>query len=71
MSCKRYKNKNLGGPHCDGVDLNGIMKELRQETGDRRSSEDACAVRDRHGFIVAFEKQCAEVERAICHMYFY
>jgi hypothetical protein len=45
------------------------MKELRHETGDRRSADDAGAVLDRHGFIAAFEKLCAEVERAVCHMY--
>lgn len=37
------------------------MKELRHETGDRRSADDAGAVLDRHGFIAAFEKQCAQM----------
>eukprot|EP00193_Tetraselmis_chui_P012204 CAMPEP_0177777112 /NCGR_PEP_ID=MMETSP0491_2-20121128/15118_1 /TAXON_ID=63592 /ORGANISM="Tetraselmis chuii, Strain PLY429" /LENGTH=112 /DNA_ID=CAMNT_0019296039 /DNA_START=1 /DNA_END=337 /DNA_ORIENTATION=+ len=54
LSFRRYKNKSLGRPPCDGVDWKGIMKELRQETGDRRSAEDASAVPDRHGFIAAF-----------------
>jgi hypothetical protein len=58
LNCRRYKNKSLGRPPCDGVDWKGIMKEVRQETGDRRSAEDAGAVLDRHGFIAAFEKLC-------------
>jgi hypothetical protein len=70
LSFMRYKNKSLGRLPCVGVDWKGIMKELRQETGDRRSAEDAGAVPDRHGFIAAFEKQCAQVERAVCHLYF-
>jgi hypothetical protein len=43
------------------------MKELREETGDRRSAKDASVVTDRHGFIVAFAKQHAHVETAVCH----
>ena len=40
------------------------------KTGGRRSAKDARAVPDRHGLIVAFEKQYAEVERAVCHLHF-
>jgi hypothetical protein len=54
VSFRTYKYNSLGQPPCDGVEWKGIMKELRQESGDRRSAKDACAVLDCHGFIVAF-----------------
>jgi hypothetical protein len=40
------------------------------KTGDRRSAKNACTVPDRHGLIVAFEKQYAQVERAVCRLHF-
>jgi hypothetical protein len=51
-----YKYNSLGQPPCDGVEWKGVMKEIRQETGDRPSARDAFAVLDRHGFLAAFEK---------------
>ena len=39
------------------------------KTGGRRLAKDARAVPDHHGLIVAFEKQYAEVERAVCHLH--
>jgi hypothetical protein len=38
------------------------------KTGDRRSVN-ACGVFYHRGFIVAFDKQYAKVEKALCHLY--
>ena len=40
------------------------------KTGDRRSRKDAGVVPDRHGLTVAFQKQYAQVARAVCHLHF-
>jgi hypothetical protein len=70
VSFRMYKYNSLGKPPCDGVEWKGIMKELRQETGDHRSAKDAGAVPDHHRFIAAFEKQYAQVERVVCSLHF-
>jgi len=69
VSFRMYKYNSLGKPPCDGVEWKGIMKELRQETRDRHSAKDAGAVPDHHGFIAAFEKQYAQVERVVCYLH--